>query len=153
MEYISELFIDNNNKFSSDNIMIKIKNKAWDDILHGLCNKADDGIIIDYNCFKFFATSDTYNIITSLICKNIDEILETNKTVNVYINLKMLTLKELDKHKNFIQTVSHFLKNKYPNKLAKCYVYNAPMIFSQFFSIISFLIDKDTLSKIELVNK
>ena len=50
---------------------------------------------------------------------------------------------------NFI----NYLKDKYPEKLAKCYVYNAPFIFTQIFNIVSMFIDKETQKKIELVKK
>jgi hypothetical protein len=153
MENISEIFIENNNKFSSESILSKIKKKEWSDILLGLCSSKHNYIIIDYTCFKYFATTETYNIIIQLICNHIDTILKTQPTFIVYVNLKMLTLSELDKHKLFIKNVSIVLKDKYPNRLDKCYVYNAPIIFSQLFTIISFFIDKNTQSKIELVTK
>jgi hypothetical protein len=60
----------------------------------------------------------------------------------------MLTLVEIDKHKNFIQYLSTFLKDKYPQKMEKCYIFNAPFVFSQLFHIISMFIDKETQSKI-----
>jgi hypothetical protein len=65
--------------------------------------------------------------------------------------MKSLTLTEIEKHMEFIQYISKLLRDKYTNKLLKCYIYNAPFVFSQLFNIISFLIDKETLSKIELI--
>ena len=67
--------------------------------------------------------------------------------------MKSLTLSDVDKHKIFIQNIAVFLKEKYPNKLEKCYVYNAPFVFAQIYNIVSIFIDKDTQKKIELVNK
>jgi hypothetical protein len=71
----------------------------------------------------------------------------------VHVNLKKLTLIDIDKHKEFIQDMSGHLKNKYPDKLIKCYIYNAPFVFSQIFNIVSLFIDKDTQKKIELIIK
>jgi hypothetical protein len=67
--------------------------------------------------------------------------------------MKNLTIVDVDKHKEYIAYISEIFKDKYPDKLAKCYVYNAPFIFTQIFNIISVFIDKDTQKKIELVKK
>jgi hypothetical protein len=67
--------------------------------------------------------------------------------------MKNLTIVEIDKHKEYIKFISEFLKDKYPEKLAKCYVYNAPFIFTQIFNIVSMFIDKETQKKIELVKR
>ena len=69
------------------------------------------------------------------------------------MNLKKLTLIDIDKHKEFIQDMSVYLKDKYPDKLIKCYIHNAPFVFSQIFNIVSLFIDKDTQTKIELIVK
>ncbi len=43
------------------------------------------------------------------------------------------------------------MQDKYPNKLTKCYIYNAPMVFSKILNMLSFFIDKETQTKIEMV--
>jgi hypothetical protein len=67
--------------------------------------------------------------------------------------MKNLNIIDIDKHKSFIHNIAGFLKEKYPQKLSKCYIYNAPFVFAQIYNIISLFIDKDTQKKIELVNK
>jgi hypothetical protein len=47
--------------------------------------------------------------------------------------------------------ISEVLKTSFPDNLEKCFIYKAPFIFSQFFSVISTFVDKKTLSKIELI--
>jgi hypothetical protein len=76
-----------------------------------------------------------------------------NSNFNVHANLKNLTLADIDKHKEFIQNISIILKQKYTNKLTKCYIYNAPFVFSQILNIVSLFIDKETQTKIQLVQK
>lgn len=134
-----------------EKIISKIIKGEWDDILSNLCNIKDNKIIIDYTYFKYFATKETYNIILTLITNNIDFILKTYPMFTVYINMKALTVIEIDKHKTFIQNISCFLKEKYPNKMAKCYVYNAPFVFSQVLNIVYLFVDKETQSKIEII--
>jgi len=146
-----ELFENNIEYISSEKIVSNIKNGEWDSILRGLCNIKDDAIVIEYVYVKYFATKITYNIIINHITNNIDEILSKYPKFNVYVNLKKLTLVDVDKHKDFIQDISIFLRDRYPDKLTKCYVYNAPFVFSQIFNMISYFIDKETQTKVELV--
>jgi hypothetical protein len=74
----------------------------------------------------------------------------TNELI-VHVNMKSLSLTEIDKHKMFIQQMSQILQEKYPDKLSKCYIYNSPFIFSQIFNFVSMFVDKETLKKIEIV--
>jgi hypothetical protein len=136
---------------TSDKIICKINKGEWNDIFKGLCNINDNGIVLDYIYFKHFATKSTYNIIINYITANIDTILLKNESFIAYINLAKLTLSDVEKHKEFIKDLSVFLKSKYPDKLTKCYIHNAPFVFSQIFNIVSLFIDKDTQKKIEVV--
>jgi hypothetical protein len=153
METKLELFRENSEEIKSESeiIISKIKKGQWQFILKGICNVNNNSLVIDYNYFKYFATKETYELITKLITNNIDIILQTNDLFVVYVNMKKLTITEIDKHREFIKYISGFLKERYPNKLAKCYVYNAPFVFSQLFNIICLFIDKETQAKIELV--
>jgi hypothetical protein len=136
---------------SSDKILLKINKGQWQDIYDGLCIIHEKSIKIDYSYFKYFATKNTYPLISTLITNNIDTILLNNNNFTVYVNMKSLTFSEIEKHMEYIQFISILLRDKYPGKLFKCYIYNPPFIFSQLFNIISFLIDKETISKIELI--
>jgi hypothetical protein len=152
-----EYFEKNLDTDYSEKIVSKIASKIntgeWTGILEGLCSIKDNAIVLDYIYFKHFATKITYSIILNHITNNIDIILSKNEKFNVHVNLKKLTLIDIDKHKEFIQDMSVYLKDKYPDKLSKCYIYNAPFVFSQIFNIVSLFIDKDTQTKIELVVK
>jgi len=153
MELSNEIFSENIENNSSEKIVEKIKKGEWNDILKGLCSVKDNKIILNYIFFKHIAKDDTYNYILNYITNNIDHILSSNNEFIVHVNMKTLTLIDIDKHKGFIQYLSVYLKDKYPNKLGKCYLYNAPFVFSQIYTIVSLFIDKDTQKKIELVNK
>lgn len=153
MEVLDNLFFDNNRDNSSEKIIDKIKNGEWSYILNNLCSINKNMIILNYIYFKHFATSQTYNFILNYITNNIDNVLLKNDEFIVHVNMKHLTLVDIDKHKEFIQNISGFLKDKYPEKLKKCYIYNAPFVFTQIFNIVSMFIDKDTQKKIEVVNK
>ena len=62
-----------------------------------------------------------------------------------------MSVMEIKKHITFIRDVSNLLKQKYQNKMKKCYIYNASNVFSQIYDIISKFVDKDTQQKIELI--
>lgn len=151
MDLSNEIFSENNENSSSEKIVEKIRNGEWKDILDNLCFIKENEIILNYIYFKHFATKETYNYILNYITNNIDIVLSKNREFTVHVNMKSLTIIDIDKHKSFIYTISGYLKDKYPQKLAKCYVYNAPYIFAQFFAIVSLFVDKDTQKKIELV--
>lgn len=151
MTSITNVFSDSSSS-SSEKILRKIKNGEWIDIMNGVCNIKDNLIILDHNYFKYFATKETYNIILSRVINNINEILLLNDGFVVHINMKGLTVTDIDKHLSFIKSVSTLLKETYPNKLTKCFIHNPPFVLAQILNIVSLFIDKETLSKIELVS-
>lgn len=138
---------------TSEKIIKKIINGQYIDVLNGLCYVQNNEIILNYIYFKHFATKETYSFILNYITNNIDRVLVNNSEFVMSVNMKSITLSEVDKHKIFIQNISEYLKEKYPEKLSKCYIYNAPFVFSQIYNIVSMFIDKDTQKKIELVNR
>lgn len=153
METETEIFSKFSENSSSEKIIDKIKKGEWTDILNNLCFIKENVIIIDYIYFKHFASKDTYGFILTHITNIIDKQLNEDNTFRLHINMKTLTILDIDKHKLFIQNISNYLKEKYPQKLEKCYIYNAPFVFSQIYNIICKFVDKDTQRKIELITK
>jgi len=122
------------------------------DIIHHLCfniNKND--IILDYKYFKMCAFQETYEILIKYIVDVINTVLLAYPDFSFHINMKSLTLSDIDKYYTFIQSISETLKSAFPNKLNKCCIYNAPFIFSQLFNTLSCFIDKNTQKKIQMV--
>lgn len=153
MEQSNEIFTENECDITSEKIIDKIKKGELNDILSKLCFINKNALIIDYIYFKYLATENTYSYILMYITNNIDNILLTNNDFIVHVNMKKISLSDVDKHQIFIQNLSLYLKERYPDKLAKCYIYNAPFVFKQIFNIINVFIDKETQKKIELVKK
>lgn len=133
-------------------IVEKIKNQKYDEIFGGLCCTKDNSVIMHYEYFKHFAMNDTYDVILQFIVSNIENILKSNDTFSVHVNANKLSISDVDKHKSFIFKLSQTLNEKFPYKLHKCYIYDAPLIFSQVFSIVGKFIDKETQRKIHVVN-
>jgi len=150
MDILNDIFLDNENN-SLERMKRSLLNGDMTEILNELCFIKDNNIILNYIYFKYIGQEETYDYILSYITNNIDTILITNNEFIVHVNMKNFTISDIDKHKQFIQYMSGFLKNKYPEKLSKCYVYNSSFMFSQIFNIVSMFIDKDTQKKIILV--
>ena len=146
-----EKIIVENSENSENSCIENIKKSGENEILKKMCYIKDNCINLNYIYFKYFATKENYNCILNYIAKNIDNVLLDNDNVVVHINMKNLTISDIDKHKGFIQYISVYFQEKYPKKLAKCYIYNSPFVFNQLYNIICMFIDKETQKKIELV--
>lgn len=146
-----EIYLPKFENTSSEKIIEQIKKGEWNNILNELCFIKENMVILNYIYFKHFATKETYPIILNFIIIQIDKVLATNNEFVVHVNIKLLNVVDIDKHKSFIQQVSEGLKKKYPQKLDKCFIHNAPFVFAQIFNMISIFIDKDTQTKITLI--
>jgi hypothetical protein len=135
----------------SENILSKIRQGDWQFILNGICNIRENALIMDFIYVKHFATIQTQQIIIDLIVNNIDKILNVNSKFIVHVNIHNMKLKDVDNNRDFIRNISKCLKERFPDKLDKCYIYNATTMFSQILNVISLFIDKDTKEKIQLV--
>jgi hypothetical protein len=151
MELLNNIFLENDNCNISDKIINKIQKGEINDILSKFCFIHNNDVVIDYIYFKYLASDNTYNYILMYITNNIDNVLLKNREFIIHVNMKKISLTDIDKHRIFIQNLSSCLKDKYPDKLSKCYIYNAPIVFKQIFNIISVFIDNKTQKKIELV--
>ena len=122
-------------------------------ILNNFCYiENENNIIIDHHFFKQYIkiTNDSLNSLNHLIIQ-IEKVLKQYDNFNVHLKIKSLTLVEIDKHKDLIAMMSLILKQKFPDKLKNCMIYDAPFIFSSLFTLISSFIDKDTQKKIQLI--
>jgi len=140
-----------NNHIKSEKIIEQIKNNNFTEIFEGLSYIKNNAIIVEYKYFKYFASLHTYDIITDYIDKQLSNILTKNNTFTIYVNMKSISISDIDKHHNYISYISKFFSDKYPNLLQKCYIYNAPYIFEKIFAMIRVFVDKETLTKINII--
>ena len=132
-------------------ITIKSPINVTEVLLDKFCSIYNEQLILDYRIFKCIAKPSTYSIIINHIVKNINKILLTNQLFSDYIYSKSLTITAADKYIQFIYKLTETLTTTYPDKLDKCYIYEAPFVFQQIIGMLSMFIDKKTLSKIQLV--
>ena len=143
--------------FSTDEHHKKIKKNLLKichrDILHHLCFVLrDNHVVLDYRYFKFIANKDNYPAIIHSIITVMHDCLHGNETMIVHLNMKSLTLLDIEKHFYFIREISEIMQKTFPDRLDKCLVYNAPFLFSQLYNTISMFIDKKTQKKIQLIS-
>lgn len=147
----TEHFIPTFGKSAYDSIILKIQEGDTDYILNNLCYINGQTLVLDYDYFQHFAKFDNYDMIINDIIEKIDIILSIHKTFFVYGNLNNLSVFEVFKHLYYIEKLSKILVDKYPNRLNKCYLCNAPGIFTLLLSIIKPFIDTGTDEKIILI--
>jgi len=127
--------------------------QVTNDLLESFCNITNNNkILLDYRIFKYIARPNTYDVLIKHISSKINLVLITNPTFSVHICTKLLTISGADKHILFIYKLTESLNSSYPDKLEKCYIYDAPFIFQKIIGMLSLIIDKKTLSKIIIVN-
>jgi hypothetical protein len=114
--------------------------------------EGDNTIIMDYRYFKHIASPYSYQSITAQLLNMIDTVLSKYSKFNVKICIKSLTVSDIDKHYAYIKDLSNVLKTTYQDKMGYCHVYRAPFIFAQIFNIVSCFIDKETQTKIKLMD-
>jgi hypothetical protein len=149
------------NNFISDENFVSKKytglqiNKTLNEILLAFCNSNNENeIILDYRYFKVLSNLNCVHgdSIIQHVVDVIKSTLEKKDNFVIHACLKSLSLTDIDKYYQFICKISEILKTTFPDKLDKCFIYKAPFIFSQVFTIISVFVDKKTMAKIELVN-
>jgi hypothetical protein len=126
-----------------------------EDLLKKVCYLyKENQIVINYSYLKWIMKNGVYTneCLIEYIMNVFKETLLYHKNFILHMNSSHLTMMDIDKYYLFIKNISLIMKESFPNKLDKCFVYNAPFIFSKLFSILSVFIDKATLQKIQIVD-
>jgi hypothetical protein len=126
-----------------------------EDFLEKACFLYKDNIIvINYSYLKWIMKNGSCSneSLIEYIMNVFKETMRYHKNFILHMNSNHLTMLDIDKYYLFIKNISLVMKESFPNNLDKCFVYNAPFIFSKLFSILSVFIDKATLQKIKIVH-
>ncbi len=135
---------------SATHLKQKMLRNNWTEILNGICHIINGEIMVDYYYFKHTGNSDTYNLILSHVLNTMDSIVEEYGCFVMHLNVKSLSVGDVDKHQSFLQMVSELFKTRYDGKLVKCYIYHPPFVFKQVFQLVKKFIDPETLQKISV---
>ena len=134
----------------NNNINLKLNEDKLNDLLNNFCNiKTNNEIEINYKYFKIINTFIDKNYILNYLICIVEKVLIKYQTFIVHVNIEKLTLLEVEKNRDFIQDMSNVLKEKFPDKLEICLIYEGSFIFKQIYNFLSIFIDKKTLKKIK----
>ena len=124
---------------------------TFEPLLRKLAFRKNNDIYFDYKILKVIGNEITFDSIIKHIHTIVEAIFADSPFTNIVVNLKTLSIKDLDKYKNFVSNLIQIFSDKYPDRLQKCYLFKTPGIFSQIYNIISFGVDKETRQKVQIV--
>jgi hypothetical protein len=133
----------------NSNINLKLNEEKLHELLNNFCHiKINNEIEIHYKFFKIINTFIDQNYILNYLIFIVENILKNYETFIVHVNIEKLTLLEIEKNRLFVQEMSNVLKEKFPDKLEVCNIYEGSFIFKQIVNLLAIFIDKKTLKKI-----
>ena len=123
------------------------------ELLNNFCyiSSNENDLTMNFKCLKLLNKQLSNDYLLEHLIKNIDLVLTKYSVFNFHINVKSISILDVDKNKDFIQKASIVLKEKYPYKLDTCYIYEAPNMFNNIFKLIFAFVDKETQKKIKIV--
>jgi len=140
----------NNISNFSQSLNMKINEHKLQELLHNFCSvKTNNEIVINYKYFKIINTFIDKNNILSYLIFIVENVLKNYNTFIVHVNIEKLTLLEIDKNRDFVQNMSNVLKDRFPDKLEVCFIYEGSFIFKQIYNLLALFVDKKTLKKIK----
>lgn len=140
---------------SSTNVKNNLNNEALKiaELLHNFCyiSSNENDITLNFKSLKLINKQLSNDFLLEHLIKNIDLVLTKYNVFRFHINVKSISILDVDKNKEFIHKASIVLKEKYPYRLDTCYIYDAPSMFSNIFKLIFAFVDKETQKKIKIV--
>jgi len=133
-----------------NNINLKLNEDKLNELLNNFCHiKLDNEIVLNYKYFKIINTFIDKNYILNYLICIIDNVVAKYNTFIIHANIEKLTLLEIEKNRDFVQNMSTALKDRFPDKLEVCLIYEGSFIFKQMYNLLSHFIDKKTMKKIK----
>ena len=134
----------------NNNINLKLNEDKLNELLNNFCHiKTNNEIELNYKFFKIINTFIDKNYILNYLIYIVENVLVKYQTFVVHVNIEKLTLLEVEKNRDFVQDMSNILREKFPDKLEICFIYEGSFIFKQIYNLLSIFIDKKTLKKIK----
>ena len=112
-------------------------------IMDNLCRVRNTyEIMIDFKYFKLVAKPDFYDTIIKYIVATVKYVLHTQHMVVLHINLKSMSLTDIDKYRTFIAQIS--TEQNILQTISSINIYNTGPIFSTLIQIVLSFLDKPT---------
>lgn len=131
------------------------------DLCQQMCQvRPHSQLSFSYLPFDQLAGSQTYAGILFFLDMVLEPIVLTNAAatttsaaagITVELDLTGFTLASFMRHLKFFRRVATHFQTKYPNRLQKCWVHNAPTFVRQVCTMLATFVDARTMEKIEFV--
>lgn len=123
------------------------------ELLHNFCyiSSNENDITLNFKSLKLINKQLSNDFLLEQLMTNIDLVLTKYNVFKFHINVKSISILDVDKNKEFIKKASIVLKERYPLRLDVCYIYDAPSMFTNIFKLIFAFVDKETQKKIKIV--
>lgn len=129
------------------------KQLSKEEILSSIFFVKDLCLYVDYKFFKKYMTPALYESFVTHVLTLSEDLLTKVELLDIHVCMKTLSITDFDKHREFIFQFVQLVQTRYPNKLNKCFIYEAPSIFAQMYKLLSVIMDKETKQKITIVEK
>ena len=108
---------------------------------------------INFYCIKWLSNIDKL-VIINVIRNNMHEVLERGyDKITIHVCLKSLSISQIDKYYSLFKDAANIFKQEFPDRLEKCYLYHCSTIFSYIYKLVSRLLEKETIERIEVYKK
>lgn len=123
------------------------------ELLHNFCyiSSNENDVTLNFKSLKLINKQLSNDFLLEHLMTNIDLVLTKYNVFKFHINVKSISILDVDKNKEFIKKASIVLKERYPLRLDVCYIYDAPSMFTNIFKLIFAFVDKETQKKIKIV--
>jgi hypothetical protein len=142
--------IEENFMIQSDDLKKKGSALTIHDIIPIFCSNQDDTMFLNFYCMKWLTNLEK-TVFIDIIRSNLHAVIEKGyPKVTIHVCLKSLSISQIDKYYSLFRDASTIFKEEFPDRLEKCYLYHCSSIFTYIYKLISHLLEKETLKRVEV---
>jgi hypothetical protein len=150
---ITQKEIEENFIVQSDDLKKKSLNVSLNEVINLFCSNDRNVMYINFYCIKWLKNVDK-NIIINIIRSHLQAVIDRGyEKVTIHVCLKSLSISQIDTYYSLFKDASTLFKKEFPERLEKCYLYHCSSIFTYIYRLISHLLEKDTLERVEVYKK
>ena len=115
----------------------------------------DGRSVVIFDCDSSFVLAKKESEITLHILKTLQDSInlsiKNSNTAEFCVLVNLTNIKKCKLTIKFIIGISTILKNAFPDKLYKCFLQNASIVFRSIYALVRRIIDKETRNKISII--
>jgi hypothetical protein len=160
MEYKKDETKERTMKDIEENFIVQIDNMKkrginipLNEIISLFCYNEKDVMLINFYCIKWLKNIEKQMII-NIIRNTILGIIENGyQKLTIHVCLKSLSVSQIDTYYSLFKDASIIFKKEFPERLEKCYLYHCSSIFRYVYKLISTMLERETLERVEVYKK